>query len=485
MLKSRSLANRLAWRLAAVMIVAVLLAAAAIAWKAIESVHDLDDLALQTQADLIATELPRAGSVPGGSLALPPALVSSFRSSVGDNVFAVFDGDRLVAASDSAAVARLLPLLPRPFEGGFFQMRPSDGHEHGMVGLVTYAGRWRVIVMQGHEQSAVLLDSMTGNFLFATLWLLLPIGVAMVLVGVITLRRGLRPLTEVSAAAARVGPAHTGARLPVAGLPREIVPIVLAMNDALNRLEQALTAQRHFVAEAAHALRTPLAVLTARLDMLDATPGIDAARADTERMARLVGQLLRMARVDGLPFDLTEPVELHAVAVEAISNLVPLGLHRGVEIALDECPVEPLRGNYAALVVALTNLIENALAHAPSGSVVDVAIAAPATIRVLDRGPGVAPGDRERIFGRFERGVSPSGDGAGLGLAIVAEVAAAHGGSVRAEARAGGGAAFILDLAGGAAAADLSPRRSREGRLPEIRRAAISPACPDAVVAEW
>lgn len=485
MLKPRSLANRLAWRLATVMVVAVLLAGAAIAWKAIQTVHDLDDLALQNQVDLIVTELPRAAPVPGNAVELPAALVASFRSSAGDNVFAVFDGDRLVGASDPASVARLLPLLPRPYESGFFHLRPSEGHEHGMVGLVTYAGRWRVVVMQGREQSAVLLDSMTGNFLLATLWLLLPIGVATVLVGVVTLRRGLRPLTDVSAAAARVGPADAGARLPVAGLPREIVPLVLAINDALSRLEQALTVQRQFVAEAAHALRTPLAVLTARLDMLGAGPGVEAARADTERMARLVGQLLRMARVDGLPFDLTEPADLHAVAVEAISNLVPLGLLRGVEIALDEAPVDPVRGNHTALVVALTNLIENALAHAPSRSVVEVFIAPPATILVLDRGPGVATDDRERIFGQFERGRIPSGDGAGLGLAIVAEIAAAHGGSASVEARPGGGAAFILDLAGGAATGDLPRRRSWEGRLPENRHTAISPAYPDAVVAEW
>ncbi len=453
------------------MIVAVLLAAAAIAWKAIETVYDLDDVGLQNQVALIVTELPAAATA---AVTLPPSLVASFRASAGDNVFAVFAGDRLVAASDGAAVGRLLPLLPRPFEGGFFKLPPSEGHDHGFVGLVGYKGPWRVIVMQGRDQSDVLLDSMIGNFLLATLWLLLPIGVATVLVGVITLRRGLRPLTEVSAAAARVGPGHTGARLPAAGLPREIVPIVLAVNDALDRLEQALLAQRHFVAEAAHALRTPLAVLTARLDTLDATPGIHAARADTERMARLVGQLLRMARVDGLPFDLTEPVELHAVAVEAISNLVPLGLRRGIEISLDEAPVATLHGNFAALVVALTNLIENALAHAPSGSVVEVAIAAPATVRVLDRGPGVAPDQRARIFGRFERGTSPRYDGAGLGLAIVAEIAAAHGGAARVEERAGGGAAFVLELAG-----------SPTGRLPENRHAAISPACPDAVVAEW
>ena len=459
-----SLSVRLGWRLAAVMLVAILLAAAAVAWRAIATVHALDDSALQNQTRLITSRLP-ARPDSAGRIALPEDVVAPFRASDGDNVFMVYQGDRLVATSDSAVATDLAPLLSRPLDVGFFRLPAVPGHEHGMIGLIAKTGPWHVVVLQGREQTTVLLDSLMENFLIGSVWLLLPIGLATILVGVLTLQRGLRPLRQVSAAASLVGPAQPGARLPAAALPREIAPLVHAVNDALTRLEQALDTQRRFMAEAAHALRTPLAVLTARLDMLDEQqPGVGALRHDADRMGRLVGQLLRMARLEGLPLDVTQRVDLRAVAVEAISGLVPLALRDNVDLALrEEPPVPPVRGNHAALVLAVTNLIENALSYAPPESAVEVAIAPPARIAVLDRGPGVPPEHRERIFGRFERGPAPRDGGAGLGLAIVAGIAAAHGGAVHATERAGGGAAFVIVLGQGGLAAGDHAGNSRRG----------------------
>ncbi len=441
-----SLSGRLGWRLAAVMLVGILLAAAAVAWRAIATVHELDDSALQDQVRLIASRLPPE-SQRTGQVRLPEDLVAPFRASDGDNVFMIYAGDRLLGASDPAAAARLAPLLPHPLDEGFFRLPALPEHEHGMVGLIARTGPWHVAVLQGREQTTVLLDSLTENFLAGAVWLLLPIVVATILVGVVTLRRGLRPLRQVSVAAASVSPAQPGARLPVTALPREIATLVRVMNDALTRLEQALVAQRRFVAEAAHALRTPLAVLTARMDMLEDQPGVAELRQDADRLTRLVGQLLRMARLEGSPLDVMQQVDLHAVAVEAITGLVPLALRNNVDLALREHPpVPPVRGNHAALLLAVTNLIENALSHAPSGTAVEVDIAPPATITVLDRGPGVPPALRERIFMRFERGPASRDGGAGLGLAIVAGIATAHGGTVHVTERTGGGAAFVIVL---------------------------------------
>ncbi len=437
-----SLAVRLGWRLGAVMLVTLLLAAAAVGWRAIATVHELDDSALQSQVRLIAARLPPVANA--DRLDLPDDLVTPFRASDGDNVFLVHGPGGLSATSDPDAAGHLAPFLPSQPE--FFRVPALAGHPHGMIGLAAQAGLWRVVVLQGREQTALLLDSLMGGFVLAGLWLLLPIGAAMIGVAVFTLRRGLRPLRHASAAAALVGPGRPEARLPTAGLPAEVAPLVHAMNEALARLEQALVVQRRFVAEAAHALRTPLAVLTARLDVLGDVPDIEALRHDTERMARLVGQLLRMARLEGLPLDLSQQVDLHDVAVSVIAALVPLGLRQGVEIALSEQKVAPVRGNRSALELALGNLVENALAHAPAGCAVDVEISAPATMAVLDRGPGVAPADRARIFERFERGLGAREGGAGLGLAIVAEIAAAHGGVVRMGDRAGGGAVFAIVL---------------------------------------
>jgi signal transduction histidine kinase len=439
-----SLSGRLAWRVAAVMVCAILVASAAVALWTIVTLHDLDDQALQQQVRLVAGSLS-PGNSPSGPISVPAAVTGPFQASDGDNLFMVFSPQRqLLTTSDTVEAEQAMMFLPRPFQEGFFRIPLIPGHQRGMVGFATATGgRW-VIVLQGREQTSVLVDSLLTRLLLAAIWLLLPIGCMTVLVSLTTLRRGLRPLLQASEAAAAVGPGHAGVRLPVSGLPREVLPLVEAVNAALTRLEQTIETQRTFMAQAAHGLRTPLAVLTARLDSLDDAEAADALRRDADRMARLVGQLLRMARLESLPLDVTHAVDLHSVAAEAIVDLAPLGLGHDVELALIGEETVWLRGNYAALVLAVTNLVENAIAYAPPGTVVEVEVARPGSITVRDSGPGVSPDDRARILEPFERGPNPRAGGAGLGLAIVKEIAAAHRGTVRVDARPGGGSAFTL-----------------------------------------
>ena len=441
-----SLSRRLAWRLTAVMVCAILLAVIAVACWTIVTLHDLDDAALQQQARLVTRSLPPpAGGEPDAPVRVPDAVTTPFQLSDGDNLFLVFSKDRrLLATSDAIEAAQAMIFLPRPFADGFFRIPLIPGHPRGMVGLATATGdRW-VVVLQGREQSGVLADSLMGRFLIGAIWLLLPIGGATVLVGLVTLRRGLRPLVQASAAAATVGPGKPGVRLPMSGLPREVSPLVEAVNAALTRLEQTIEAQRSFMAQAAHGLRTPLAVLTARLDSLGDAEAAEALRRDVDRMTRLVGQLLRMARLESLPLDVSHAVDLRLVAAEAIADLAPLGLGQSVELALSGAETLPVRGNHAALVLAVTNLVENAIGYAPPGSVVEVEVVPPASIIVLDRGPGVPPDQRARILEPFERGPHAGHGGAGLGLAIVREIATAHGGTVCVDGRPGGGACFTF-----------------------------------------
>jgi two-component system sensor histidine kinase TctE len=439
-----SLSGRLARRLAAVMFCAILLAAAAVAWRTIVTLNDLDDSALQQQVRLVARSIPPDKGT-GVPVTVPETVTAPFRASDGDNLFMVFSQDRLLlATSDSAKAMQAATFLPRPFEEGFFRIPLIPGHPHGAVGYAMDAGgRW-VVVLQGREQMDVLADSLMAHFLMGAIWLLLPIGGVTVLVSLATLRRGLRPLMQASAAAATVGPMRPGVRLPMTGLPREVTPLVEAVNAALTRLEQTIEMQRSFMAQAAHGLRTPLAVLTARLDSLGETPEAAALRRDADRMARLVAQLLRMARLESLPLDVTQAVDLHAVAAEAIADLAPLGLGHGVDLALVGDATVPVRGNQAALVLAVTNLVENAIGYAPPGSLVEVEVVRPGSITVLDRGPGVPPDHRLRILEPFERGPDARDGGAGLGLAIVKQIALAHRGTLRVDLRAGGGAAFVL-----------------------------------------
>ncbi len=439
------LARRLAWRLALVLMAAIGLAAAAVGWRAVVTARALDDTTLQAQVAAVAAALATS---PDGAplLSLPPALTAAFAASGGSSVFVIADAKgRPELSSTPEAGALIAPYLP-PHDG-LFRVAASPRYPEGMLGYTVHTGPWRVAVAQSREQSEALVDSLLAEFFSKGVVLLGLIGAASVGIGVWTVRRGLRPWWLASAAAAQIRPTRPGLRLPEAGLPGEVAPLVAAVNQALTRLEAALGAQRRFVADAAHTLRTPLAVLTARLDNLTDGPEKQALRRDVDRMARLIEQMLHMSRLDGLPLAVSTPIDLHAVAVEAISGLAPLALQRGVELALTESAgLPPVTGNQAALMIALTNLIENALAHAPSGSLVEVTIEPPARITVLDRGPGVPEAERSLIFERFGRGQAARSAGAGLGLAIVAGIANAHRGSVRAMGRDGGGAVFALEL---------------------------------------
>jgi signal transduction histidine kinase len=455
-LEPGSLARRLAWRLALVVIAAVALAATAVGWRSVVAVRSLDDTALQDQARALATHIA-AGPDGRPQLDLPTSLSQAFRSSHGDNVFLVTTAaGAVLSSSEPAAQSELADMLPA--SPGLFRVPPSERHPDGMVGYALSKSPWTVVVAQGREQSEVLVRGVVAELLSTGLVLLIAIGTMAVLIGVWTVRQGLRPVRAASAAAATIGPTRPGARLPESDLPAEIAPLVSAVNQALTRLESALAAQRRFVGEAAHTLRTPLAVLMARLDGLQETAGAACLRQDADRMARLVGQMLQMARIDGLPLAMNECVDLHAVAVEAISALAPLAINRGLDLALAGAPAGPIRGNHAALVIAVQNLIENALSHAPPNSTVEVELTARNTIRVLDRGPGVPEAERAAIFQRFRRGRVPAGTiGAGLGLAIVAEIAAAHGGSAHVTARESGGAVFELDLHEASRVPSLAP----------------------------
>jgi signal transduction histidine kinase len=436
-----SLQARLAWRLAAVMAVAIGLAGAAVAWRALATVNSLEDQALQAQARDIQRNLIVA---PDGTatLSLPPALDAAYRYSDGADLYLVLDqADHVIAESSAEASTLLEPFLRDRNSAGFF--RPPTG---GYYGFVTSMDGLRIGVAQDGHHRDVLRDSLRDEFSVAAIWLLVPIGIAAVFVGVWTIRGGLRPLSTASMAATEIGPEQPTRRLPSTGMPREIRPLVAAANSALDRLAKGLDVQRRFTADAAHELRTPLSVLTARLDAL---PGenIDAMRCDVDRMNRLVDQLLKMARLESLPLDITHRVDLNDVVIEAISLLAPLAIRQGKELVRIEVgqPVT-VKGNRGALVTALVNLIENALAHAPPGSAIEVALSTGGKIEVLDRGPGVPDSERDAIFRRFHRGRARNSSGAGLGLAIVAEIAAAHHGSISAESRPGGGATFRLQV---------------------------------------
>jgi len=312
----------------------------------------------------------------------------------------------------------------------------------GFAGLVIKA--YRIAHGLSDEGAA---DIFVGEFLKEAAWSFPLFAVIVLATVIVTVRTSLGPLKQASDRASAIDSASIGVRLDMARIPTELTPLVAAINDALDRLERGFETQRRFTGDAAHELRTPLAILTSGLETLPDNEEVRRLRLDVARMTRLVEQLLRVARLDALPLDTSQSVDLGTVVAEVVEQLAPwaVGLDRSIAY---EPPAQAviIGGDGDALASAIRNLVENAVHHTPAGTEVVVAVVAPAQIRVTDRGPGVPRGDREAVFSRFWRAPGQMGAGAGLGLAIVAQVAKAHRGIVSIEDTPDGGACFVMCL---------------------------------------
>lgn len=275
---------------------------------------------------------------------------------------------------------------------------------------------------------------------------LLPFALCLMIVNAVTVRRSLRSLVQTASAARKAGPSHDIAPLPTAGLPTEILILVEAINDALRRLGEALEAERAFTAEAAHALRTPLAVLSARIDKLPDGPEIGAVKADIVALSRLVGQLLSAAQADTLVVNPESRFDLSATAEAVVGAMAPLAIQQGRKLALEAPATCPVKGDADAVAHALRNLIENALRFSPPGEEVLVHVLPAGEVTVLDRGPGIPDDRKPLVVKRFWRANAADLGGTGLGLAIVARIAQAHGTALGIRDREGGGTRFSLAL---------------------------------------
>jgi signal transduction histidine kinase len=275
-------------------------------------------------------------------------------------------------------------------------------------------------------------------------WLQVPFLLAWLGVSMLAVRRALAPLKQVSRVAENIDPATADTRLPTRNVPTELVPLVNSINLALDRLEHGLMRQREFNANAAHQLRTPLAVLSANIETMP--DKITAAKLtyDIDLMSRIVSQLLLVARLETISHLPNETVDLLTIATDVASNLAPLAVASGkhLEILNGTDPIF-VRANAEAVRAALSNLVENALSHTPPETTVSIRLTQEPTVEVVDCGPGVPSDKRDQIFERFWKG-DRNGKGAGLGLAIVKHIMTALHGSVSISDNPGGGAAFTL-----------------------------------------
>lgn len=252
-------------------------------------------------------------------------------------------------------------------------------------------------------------------------------GLATLLATHFVVRRTLAGLHTAAAQAGRVDVDQRGVRLPMTDVPSEIATLVAAVNDALERLDAGYARQERFLADAAHELRTPIAILNTRIENLPEGQEKVRLLIDVSRLAVLTRQLLDMQRMKGRN-DSFAAVDLVDLAHQVIADMAPLCIACGCDISL-EAQIDRLliQGDQGALERALRNVVQNAIDHGKGR--VQVRISDAGTIDVIDDGQGIPAEHRELIFKPFYR-VHAAGRGAGLGLSLVREIMEMHGGDI-------------------------------------------------------
>lgn len=283
-----------------------------------------------------------------------------------------------------------------------------------------------------------------------------------------------RPLQRLAATARRVEAGDLGARADPEG-SREHREVALAFNDMTDRLEQVLAAQREFVANASHQLRTPLTGLRLRLEAATLKAGpelseeLDAAEREVDRLARLLTALLTLAREGDRP-PARQAVSVAEVLERALERWEERGAQSGHRFRLDRRDPGVAVVSDEDLAIVLDNLIENALVYSPGGGTITMRCdrdGGEVVFAVEDEGPGLNTGEEEQVFERFARGSRSQGThGTGLGLAIVATLARRWGGSARIANRPEGGARAEVRLPAASPGSLQTPNRSLDEALP-------------------
>jgi signal transduction histidine kinase len=409
--------------------------------------QDLHERALREQAAELIGLIDRG---PDGTLRvhLPPRLQDLYSPDYKRYSYAVGDaGGHVLLSSfaDGHAITRTIP----PAHERFSFSGTYDGTDiFGISEPVDIAGQhlW-IEVSQDLAHRDVLIDDIVADFFTRVGWITAPILLLLLVIDVVIIRRALRPVVAASSLAERIGPLHTDLRLPEAGMPREVQPLVHAVNEALDRLEEGFRGQREFTADAAHELRTPLAILRTQIDMIADRELAHSLRNDVENMSRLVNQLLEMAELETFVISRSETADLVAAAAETAAFLAPIALAQDKRVAVSGARGPVLvPGNLEMLGRAVRNLVENALVHTPPRTTVEIEIDPAGAIRVADRGPGVPAAERDQIFRRFWRRDRRRQGSSGLGLSIVARIAERHGATISVGDRTGGGAVFTLSF---------------------------------------
>ena len=380
-------------------------------------------------------------------VALRPDEALGFDDFFSNLKFRVLDETGQVVASSEADRRSLLAGRHVSEQPGFFGVVQFDGRDFFVSAwLHEVHGRPYVLQLARSDRFELLARQALTPAITDTVALLGSFSVVIfALAGALAVRSVLRPIRTAEQAARKVGGRNLAARLPEDQMPAEIKPLVQAFNGVLERLERTFQEQERFIANAAHELKTPLALARTRVEAgLDSEQDRNRLLQDLDTMGRQVQQLLQLAQMAdplSLRRSAVRPAE---VAREVLDHLAFKAHRSNITLHLEETEINrEIEADPGALFVLLKNLVENALDFSPPGTDVKVRLSMTG-ISVQDHGPGVTAEHRAQIFERFWRAPGQSRSGSGLGLALVREIALAHGWSVSCSEAPGGGALFTV-----------------------------------------
>lgn len=402
------------------------------------------------KAYVLRGELDRleAALVPGDPPRLDDAAREIYRQFPQAYAFALIGARGEILDGENASLFPPEALASDSFADDWVARRPGPA---GTVAIGAHTIRpdgappVRLVMMMADDPANLSRTAILHEFV-GHIWIpLLPAVLVLLAANALMIRDGLAPLSRAAAWARSLRPGRPVPPLGVKGLPAEIADLTEATERAVQRLTDGLAAEQRRAAEAAHALRTPVAVLQARADGLPRSPVAAQVRADIDALARMTTQLLASTGADRIEVPDGATADLAAVATAVVERTAPFAVARGVELSLAvEGEVPVVHGDADAVALALANLVENAVIHGGAGGRVEVTVGPGPEVHVRDHGPGLPAGAAVQMCRPFWRGPGAEPGGAGLGLAIVERVQRAHGGTMRADAAPGGGALFTL-----------------------------------------
>jgi two-component system sensor histidine kinase TctE len=422
-------------RLLPAMLVLLLLGALAANWVALRAATKAYDRGLLDTAFAIAEQL----RVVDGKLQLPlnPQARVVLLTDKFDRVFYAVrgQGGELLDGNPD------LPIPPKENwrqlgnEGRWYYDGTLDEEPIRLAAYQRYFGDQTVTILAAEtlvKRNDLVRDILLGMLLPEVLLVL--VAASVIWFGV---RSGLRPLEDLRAELANRSQADL--RPVTVDIPEEIQPVVTEINGLLMRLDTALSSQRHFVSDAAHQLRTPIAALLAQVEAAQHESGASSQgalrgiHAAAGRLGHLVEQLLALARAEPSLAQASSVISLVDLVRDVAGNWLPKAISKEIDLGFELNPAI-VYGNELLLQELLANLLDNAVRHTPKGGVVTVSCGqerSTAWLCVEDSGPGVPESERERIGQRFYRPAGQTGEGCGLGLAIVREIAQQYQGTLR------------------------------------------------------